>query len=216
MGKPAKIAIRVILVSLTIVVLGIAGLAGLATYMSNSAISKASVAVEGQIMGNPEGTLTVVEFVDYRCHYCPIMNKTLTEALEFEDDIKVIIRPVGWVDDMSKPIGLFVLATSKQGKSVELHKRLMDLAALPDLDVTKSIAQSIGVDVAKAEQDAKTDQIAQMLQDNQDYVMNAGFQGIPALIIGGWRYQPDDVGMKSVNNLRIKFSDSFKRLKNEK
>ena len=106
MGKPAKIAIRVILVSLTIVVLGIAGLAGLATYMSNSAISKASVAVEGQIMGNPEGTLTVVEFVDYRCHYCPIMNKTLTEALEFEDDIKVIIRPVGWVDDMSKPIGL--------------------------------------------------------------------------------------------------------------
>ncbi|OIN85211.1 MAG: hypothetical protein AUJ12_10115 [Alphaproteobacteria bacterium CG1_02_46_17] len=213
MGKPAKIFLRVLLVTLGILLLGFGGLAGFATYTSNSAISSAEAPVDGMVMGNPEGSLTIVEFVDYRCHYCPIMNATLTEALDQEPNVKVIIRPVGWVDEnLSKPIASFVLAAAKQGKAVELHKRLMSLASLPDLDITRSIAQSIGVDVDRAEQDAKGDDIAALLQDNQDYVLNAGFQGIPALVIGGWRYQPDEEGMRSVNGLRIKIADGQERL----
>ncbi len=217
MGKSAKMFLRVFAITLGILLLGFGGLAGFATYTSNTAISHAEKPVDGMVMGNPDGQLTIVEFVDYRCHYCPIMNATLTEALEQEPNVNVIIRPVGWVDEnLSKPIASFVLAVAKQGKAVELHKKLMGLSSLPNLDVTKSIAQSLGVDIERAEKDAKGQDIADLLQNNQDYVLNSGFQGIPALVIGGWRYQPDEEGMRSVNGLRMKIADSLERIKKEK
>lgn len=215
MKRPAKIFLKVLLISLGFLFLSYAGLVTYATYSAKASIREASVEVAGQVMGNPNGKLTVVEFVDYRCHYCPVMNATLEEALRSEPEVKVIVRPVGWVDDLSQPIARFVLATAAQGKMTELHKRLMALSVLPDLETVKTVATSIGVDVAKAEEVANTKEITVSLEANEKFVVNSGLMGIPALIIGGYRYQPDEEGMKSVNGLRMKFADSVERLTKE-
>ena len=208
-----KLFLKVVLTSLGFLILAYVGLVIYATHASNVALKEASVPVAGQIMGNPDGTLTVVEFVDYRCHYCPIMNTTLEEALQSEPDVKVIVRPVAWVEKLSIPIAKFVLATAKQGKMPELHSRLMQLGALPDLATVKEIAKSIGVDVAQAEEVAKSKEIEDELQKNQDYVINAGLRGIPALFIGGLPYQPHPNDMKSVNRLRMAFATAVERNK---
>ncbi|GEM_PF-1588327 len=211
MNRPAKIFLKVVLISLGFLLLAYAGLVTYATYTARAAVREASLDVAGQVTGNPQGTLTVVEFVDYRCHYCPVMNATLEEALRDEPEVKVIIRPVGWVDDLSKPIANFVLATAAQGKMTELHSRLMSLSALPDLETAKTIAASIGIDVAKAEEAANSKEIADAVATNEEYVANSGLMGVPSLIIGGYRYQPDEEGMKSVNGLRMKFADAIER-----
>lgn len=215
MGKPVRTILRVFLISVGIVLLGVGGLVGYATYLSNVALEKASVPADGQVMGNQAGSLTVVEFVDYRCHFCPIMNKTMEQTLALEPDVRVIIRPVAGVDDLSEGIATFVLATTRQGKFVELHNALMNLPSPPDLATAKSVAASIGVDVARAEKDATDVAVTKAIEENQKYVLDSGFVGIPALIIGGWRYQPSESEMKSVNNLRMIFADAFTRLTQE-
>lgn len=213
MNKPAKIFLRVILVTAGLLVLSFVGLVGYVNVMAKIAASEAEVPVAGQVMGNPQGKLTVVEFVDYRCHYCPIMNGTLTESLQYEPDVKVVIRPVGLVDESSAEIARFVMASAKQGKMVELHERLMALSTPAAFDAVREIAAAIGVDVAKAEQDAQSEDIKEQLEGNHDLIANAGFLGVPALIIGGWRFQPNsEDSMTSVNNLRMMFAESFGRL----
>jgi len=213
---PAKLFLRVVLISLAILVSTYAVLATYATYSAKQALQAATIEAAGQVAGNPDGKLTVVEFVDYRCHFCPTMNQTLEEAIKTETEVKVIIRPVAWVDDLSAPIAKFILATASQGKMVELHSRLMAMSTMPDLKTVKSIAASIGVDMEKAEQDAAKPDLEKTLEENSEYAVNSGFVGVPALIIGKFRYQPDDAGRKSVNGLRMRFSDALDRMQNEK
>lgn len=74
---PAKLFLRVVLISLAILVSTYAVLATYATYQAKEALAAATQEATGQITGNPDGKLTVVEFVDYRCHFCPTMNQTL-------------------------------------------------------------------------------------------------------------------------------------------
>lgn len=211
MPKALKIFLRVIFITLGIIVIGMGSITAYIAWDSKRAVKEAAIDISSQVTGNPDGKMTIVEFVDYRCHYCPILNATLGEALQFEKDVKVVIRPVGWVDEQSKPIASFLIASGKQGKYVELHKKLMDLPSLPDYETVKTIAGSLGIDVAKAEEDAKGKDVEAQIEENQGYVMRSGFPGIPALIIGDRQFFLNEENMKSVNALRMEISDAYDR-----
>ncbi|HOO50597.1 MAG TPA: DsbA family protein [Alphaproteobacteria bacterium] len=212
MPKPIKKILRVIFITLGILILALGVLSAYVTWDANRALEQASQPLVEQVMGNPMGEMKIVEFVDYRCHFCPIMNDTLTEALVFEKDVMVIIRPVAWVDQESLPLAKFVLATRKQGKFLDLHKALMAEQGSSDLEKAKTIARSLGIDVEKAEQDAQAPEVEAQLQDNQGMVLRSGFPGIPALIVGGRQYFVDEEKIGSVNALRLEISDAYDRL----
>lgn len=210
MPKALKLFFKVLLGFLAALIISAFLLYGYVWYTTNQAITEsAQVKDSSMVAGNPDGDVTVVEFVDYRCPHCPVMNKTLMDAVKADGNVKVIIRPVGWVDEQAMPVSTFVLATARQDKMVELHERLMALGTKPDIGTAQTIAASIGVDVGTALELSRTKEIEQEVWDNQTYAINAGFRGVPALLINGRMYQPqDEQAMTSINGLLVAFDES--------
>jgi protein-disulfide isomerase len=207
--------------------IGIAGLAfllvvgfvGMFTYVNYSAgksLEAARVPASGQVLGSTSADLTVVEFADYTCAYCPVTHRNLMDAVTAEEDTKLVIRPLDWLAEFnpeSEEIARFVVASGLQGKDAELHNRIMNEPRIPGIARVKEIAKTLGVDVAKAETDAKSQAVRDLLDENSDYASSLGFRGIPALVIGNRPYMPPGEEMPGVNEFRILIGEARERLR---
>lgn len=60
--------------------------------------------------GNPEGDITVVEFVDYRCGYCRRAHDEVAQLLEGDGNIRLIVKEFPILGDNSLVSSRFALA----------------------------------------------------------------------------------------------------------
>lgn len=213
MRQKIKKVLYGLLILMLVIAIGFFGLFAYGTYTYKESLKDSAEPVAGMIWGNPQGTVTLVEFVDYRCPHCKIMNRTLQEAVAQEPYVKVIIRPVAWIDRTQSPaIAAFVLAAAKQGKGAELHEKILEQTEQPEIASTKKLAAEIGVDVAQAELDSKLPEIANATTENSSMIINMAGRSVPFLVIGGKPYEPrEDENMRSVNRLRVFLSDALER-----
>jgi protein-disulfide isomerase len=144
----------------------------------------------------------VVEFLDYACPFCPTLSQNLVEAAALEGDVRVIIRPVGWVSPESEDIAKFLMAVAKQKKLDAVHARFMR-SPTPSLVAIKAMAQMEGVDIRKAEKDMA--QMAAPLYNDQ-LMISLDSTKVPSIVIGDKIFTPSD-SLPTVNELRFKLQD---------
>lgn len=61
--------------------------------------------------GNPDGDITLVEFLDYRCGYCKKAHKDVAELLERDGSIRLIVKELPILGDNSVLASRFAIAT---------------------------------------------------------------------------------------------------------
>ena len=61
--------------------------------------------------GNPEGDITVVEFIDYRCGYCRKAHTEVGQLIESDGDIRYIVKEFPILGDQSVIAARFAIAT---------------------------------------------------------------------------------------------------------
>lgn len=47
---------------------------------------------DNPVLGNPEGDVTIVEFFDYQCPYCKANHPPLTEVVEADGNIRLVMK----------------------------------------------------------------------------------------------------------------------------
>jgi len=83
-----------------------------------------------QVTGNPEGGLTLVEFLDYQCGYCRKAFPELSGMLDEDGDIRLIVKEMPILGPGSELAARAAIATqiaSGPEAYVALHDRLMTL-----------------------------------------------------------------------------------------
>ncbi|HMO06972.1 MAG TPA: DsbA family protein [Paracoccaceae bacterium] len=75
--------------------------------------------------GNPEGDVTVVEFVDYRCGYCRRAHDEVAQLLETDGNIRLVIKEFPILGEASLTSSRFAVATL-QVAGPEAYKRVHD------------------------------------------------------------------------------------------
>ena len=79
----------------------------------------------GMVLGNPEGTISIVEFFDYQCGYCKKMLRVLIKATNNNPDLRVILKEYPILGPVSFTAAQASLASLKQDKYKDFHQSLM-------------------------------------------------------------------------------------------
>lgn len=80
------------------------------------------------IGGNPNGDITIIEFLDYRCGYCRKAHNTIQKLIRSDENIKLIIKEypiLGEQSTLAARLAISVLQQSGPLKYELLHKKLM-------------------------------------------------------------------------------------------
>ncbi|MGN1091309.1 MAG: DsbA family protein [Alphaproteobacteria bacterium] len=136
------------------------------------------------VLGNPKGSFVMIEFFDYNCGYCKMMNKKMAEAVKKSDNIRWVLMDAPIFGEKSEIISRYAFAAAKQGKFAEYHAALGEENDKSEANL-KAIGKKLGLDVAKLEKDAKSDAAKDKLAKTRTYTQKLGLSGVPMFIIDG-------------------------------
>ncbi|MAM37917.1 MAG: hypothetical protein CL949_05315 [Erythrobacter sp.] len=103
----------------------------------------------GLVMGNPAGSQTYIEFLDYRCGFCKRAHDEVNQLIADSNDARIvaIMRPILGPD--SETLARFAMAAEKQGKFVQANNYLYENEVASDDAGLQQAAEAIGADWAK-------------------------------------------------------------------
>ncbi|MFT8805344.1 MAG: DsbA family protein [Acetobacter aceti] len=145
---------------------------------------KFSATTTDVVLGNPQGSVTVVEFYDPRCPYCrkvlPVIDRLVAEDpnLRFVEKVIPVLGPNSQLEAQA------LLAAARQNAYLRFQHALMLDSQPPSIDRIRSIARSVGLDVATLEKDMKGADVTSLLNENLELARKVGVDGTPTFIIG--------------------------------
>lgn len=138
------------------------------------------------VIGNPLGRVTIVEFFDYRCPYCRIMQPRLQALLADRHDVRLVLKEWPVFGGVSVYAAKVALASAWQGKFEPVHDALFALPLPFDEAAVRAAAQKAGVDMTRLDHDLSTrgSEIDTELTANAVEAQKLGFPGTPGFVIG--------------------------------
>ncbi|MCF7720352.1 DsbA family protein [Aeromonas jandaei] len=138
-------------------------------------------------MGNPKGSLTIVEFFDYNCGYCKRAHPLVEQLMAEDKDIRYIYKQFPILSETSYFAARTALAVQlgQPDKYQAFHEKLYaHQGPLSDEAQVKKVAEEAGVNWSKVEAKIKDGSIDQNLGTNRALAEALGISGTPAFIIG--------------------------------
>lgn len=134
------------------------------------------------VIGNPNGNISVVEFFDYNCGWCKRAVDELTKLTKSDPNVRVVLKELPIFGENSAFAARAAMASIAQGKYWDFHVALMKERQVTK-DNTLTIAQRVGLDVARLKRDMENPALQAALIANQELAQGLGIEGTPAFIV---------------------------------
>ncbi len=135
------------------------------------------------IAGNPDGSVTMVEYFDYNCGYCKRAMPDVLKLVDDDKDLKIVMKEFPILGPGSTFAARAALASRKQGKYWEFHLALMQQRGQANEQSVLRVAEKLGLDIDKLKQDMESNDVERVLQTNLAVAQSLGINGTPAFII---------------------------------
>ena len=141
------------------------------------------------VLGNPNGSITLVEFFDYRCGFCKRNFPEVMKLLAANPDVRFIARQYPILDragqkPLSKRAAEAALAAHKQGLFAEFHSALMSLEAKLTEDGLYATAVEVGLNLTQLKEDMRDKLIDKTITNSITIGKDIGFTGTPSYFVG--------------------------------
>jgi len=137
----------------------------------------------GAILGNPNGSVTLVEFSDYACTYCRQSVADVAALVAADPELKVVMREYPILTAESVDAARMALAAAQQGKYAKFHDAMFRLSPVT-AETIEAAAREAGVDLARARAMIATGAFDTQLQANSQLAAQIGISGTPGFVIG--------------------------------
>ncbi|MEO0819319.1 MAG: DsbA family protein [Pseudomonadota bacterium] len=138
------------------------------------------------VAGNPEGDITIVEFLDYRCGFCKRAHPAVKEVLERDPNIRLIVKEFPILGPDSVTAGRMAMAAHRIAPDnyAELNDRLMTFNGQLNETAAYRIAAQVGYDIEELKTLANSDEIERELNQVYQLAQALRIEGTPSFIVG--------------------------------
>jgi protein-disulfide isomerase len=153
--------------------------------------------------GNPEGDVTVVEFMDYRCGYCRKAFEEVEELIDQDGNIRFVVKEfpiLGEASDLSARFAVATLQLAGADAYKAAHDALIALRGDPTRDALARLAGDLGLDAAAILARMDGPEVTAVIAANHALAGQLQINGTPTFVIGNTMvrgYVPLD-GMKAI------------------
>lgn len=138
------------------------------------------------VWGNPEGDITMVEFMDYRCSFCRRAHPEIAELVETDGNIRIITKEFPILGEQSVLASRFALAT-KMIAGDEAYKMISDALMTMRSDMTEDslsrLADEFDLDTGAIMGAMSSDDITTVLSENRLLGQRLLITGTPTFVV---------------------------------
>jgi len=136
--------------------------------------------------GNPDGDITLVEFLDYRCGFCKRAHGEVAKLLESDGNIKLIVKEFPILGEQSVLASRFAVAT-KQVAGDDAYKNVADALMTLDGNVTlrslRRMGATFGLDVDAIEAKMDSPEVTQEITQTRALAQRLQITGTPTFVL---------------------------------
>jgi protein-disulfide isomerase len=148
------------------------------------------------LRGNPDASLTLIEFGDFQSYYATRARHVVNRLLEeYPEDLRFVFKhfPLTTQHPQANEAALAALAAEKQERTWEMHDLLFHNTRRLEPNLYLMLAQQLGMDLAQFDQDRRSLWALERLAEDEKEAVRAGVDRVPTFFLNGrrlksWRY----------------------------
>ncbi|MEM9319616.1 MAG: DsbA family protein [Pseudomonadota bacterium] len=140
------------------------------------------------IEGNPDGDITIVEFLDYRCGFCRRAAPEMAELLEADGNIRLVVKELPILGEQSVLASRFALSSRYvEGEEAyaDLHAALLAMRADVSVTALRRLADNLGYDGDAILDGMEDPRIDAVIDANYALARNLQISGTPTFVMSG-------------------------------
>ena len=139
------------------------------------------------IGGNPNGSITLIEFLDYKCGYCKKAHGQILELINLNPEIRFIVKEFPILGDESllaskASVAVFLDQGSKVYRT--FTEKLLKFNGRITIDSIQNLLESIGGETAHIQKLMESKAVYNILNSNYNLAKQLKIRGTPTFIIG--------------------------------
>lgn len=140
-----------------------------------------------EVVGNPNGKVTVVEFFDYNCGYCKRALDDMSKLMKTDANVRVVLKdfPVLGVGSLeAAQVAGAVREQLKGDKFWAFHYKLLSTHGAVGKAQALAAAKDAGVDMDKLAKDMTKPAIEAGIRENLQLAEDLSVTGTPSFVVG--------------------------------
>lgn len=137
--------------------------------------------------GNPDGDITLVEFMDYRCGFCRRAYPQMMDFVGADGNVRLVIKEFPILGPQSELMSRFAVAVHQLGGDAPYfaaHERLIAWQGDATESSLQALAVELGLDGAAVTQRMNTPQVTEVLVQNRALAQRLQISGTPSFVVG--------------------------------
>ena len=137
--------------------------------------------------GNPDGDITLVEFMDYRCGYCRRAVPEVASLLAEDRNIRLVIKEFPILGDASVLSSRFAVATKHVAGNDAyklVHDALMEFSGEPSEVTLRRISDGLGLDSDAIIAAMDSNQVTEEITRTRELAQRMQITGTPSFVLG--------------------------------
>jgi len=158
--------------------------------------------------GNPDGDITLVEFMDYRCGYCRRAVPEVANLLAEDGNIRLVIKEFPILGDASVLSSRFAVATKHVAGDdayKQVHDALLEFSGEPSEVTLRRLSDGLGLDSDAIIAAMDSEQVTQEITRTRELAQRMRISGTPSFVLGTEMlrgFLPADQMLQIVNGIR--------------
>ncbi len=137
--------------------------------------------------GNPDGDITLVEFMDYRCGYCRRAVPEVASLLAEDGNIRLVIKEFPILGDASVLSSRFAVATKHVAGDdayKQVHDALLEFSGEPSEVTLRRISDGLGLDSDAIIAAMDSNQVTEEITRTRELAQRMQITGTPSFVLG--------------------------------